>query len=250
MKFFTRLLAPKLSYDFLGKLLPWVAVAATVLLIYGLIGGLVLAPADYQQGDGFRIIYVHVPAAFLSLMVYAAMTVAALMSLVWRIKLADLAVQAAAPIGMVFTLIALVTGSLWGKPMWGAWWVWDARLTSELILLFIYIAIIALTYALQGVQQKSLLRNVFVLIGAINLPIIHYSVYWWNTLHQGATITVFGPSHIAPTMLKPLLAMIAGFVCLFLLAWFMRLRNLILWDARKSQWVQMTIAALKNNKKI
>jgi heme exporter protein C len=235
MKFLKKILSPKFCYDFLSTLLPWVACSSAVLIVYGLIGGLILAPADYQQGDGFRIIYVHVPAAFLSIMVYASMTFSALISLVWRIKVADFAVSAAAPIGFSFTLIALITGSFWGKPMWGTWWIWDARLTSELILLFIYIAIIALTHALQGAPSQSLLRNIFVLIGAINLPIIHYSVYWWNSLHQGATLSLSGPSHIAPAMLRPLLSMILGFICLFLLIWFMRLRNLILSHSHKNQ---------------
>src|SRR3989338_6459851 len=243
MLFLKRLLSPKYSYELLSAVLPWVTGVTVLLLCYGLLGGLILAPADYQQGEGFRIIYVHVPAAFLSLMVYGAMTVAALMNIVWRIKLADFAVKAAAPLGAAFTLIALVTGALWGKPMWGTWWVWDARLTSELILLFIYGAIIALDRALQGRHAQSILRNVFVLIGSLNLPIIHYSVYWWNTLHQGATLTFTGPSHIAPAMLKPLLVMIVGFIGVFLVAWILQLRNFIIVDARKSQWVKTLVSS-------
>ena len=241
--FFNRLLSPRHCYHFLGLVLPWIVGATTLLLLYGLIDGLIFVPADYQQGDGFRIIYVHVPAAFLSLMIYAAMSVAALLSLVWRIKLADFFVMAAAPIGVAFTFIALVTGSLWGKPMWGAWWVWDARLTSELILLFIYAAVIALDYALLGKRQQSLLRNMFVLIGALNLPIIHYSVYWWNTLHQGATLSLTGPSHIASIMLRPLLSMILGFTGIFMISCMMRLRNQLLWESRKSQWVKTLMDA-------
>jgi heme exporter protein C len=243
MKIFKKLLSAQVSYNFLGILLPWSACSALVLIIYGLIGGLILAPADYQQGDGFRIIYIHAPAAFLSLTIYAAMAFFALINLVWRIKLANFSVTAAAPIGFAFTLIALISGSFWGKPMWGTWWIWDARLTSELILLFIYIAVIALTHSLHELQPHSLPRNIFVLIGAINLPIIHYSVYWWNSLHQGATLTLRGPSHIAPAMLRPLLAMIIGFSCLFLMIWMMRLRNLILWDARKTRWVRFMAEA-------
>lgn len=238
MLFFKRLLAAKYSYELLNSLLPWLIVLTSISLGYGLLGGLIFAPADYQQGDGFRIIYVHVPAAFLSLTIYAAMAVAAAISLIWRIKLADLAVKAAATIGAAFTLVALITGSLWGRPMWGAWWVWDARLTSELILLFIYFAVIALEHALRGRRSQALLLNIFVLIGSLNLPIIHYSVYWWNTLHQGATLTLVGPSHIAPAMLKPLLAMLVGFMGLFLIGWILRLQNLIIFAARNNQWVK------------
>ena len=139
-KFFSQFLKFSYVYNFLNQCLPWVIFFTVVFLIYGLLGGLILAPADYQQGDGFRIIYVHVPAAFLSLLVYGFMGICAFVYVIWRIKLADLAAIAAAPLGASFTLIALITGSLWGKPMWGTWWVWDARLTSEMILLFIYLA--------------------------------------------------------------------------------------------------------------
>lgn len=237
MNAFKKLLLPQFSYQLLNKLLPWIIIIAVVTLGYGLIGGLVFAPADYQQGDGFRIIYIHVPAAFLSLLVYAALAFFAFINLVWRIKLADFAVSAAVPMGAIFTLIALVSGAFWGKPMWGAWWVWDARLTAELILFFIYSAVLSLEYALEGSSTRATLRNIFVLLGAVNLPIIHYSVYWWNSLHQGATLSLVGPSHIAHAMLWPLLAMIVGFTCLFLINWFIRLQNLILWHARKSRWV-------------
>jgi heme exporter protein C len=240
-RWFHRFAAPEYSYLWCNRLLPWFSLFATAVIIYGLYGGLVLAPADYQQGDGFRIIYVHVPSAFLSLMVYGVMSVAALVSLIWRIKVADLVVIAAVPIGASFTFIALVTGALWGKPMWGAWWVWDARLTSELILLFIYLAVMALNNALQGRNQQSSFRNIFVLVGSLNLPIIHYSVYWWNTLHQGATLSLVGPSHIAPSMARPLIAMIVGFMLLFGVILLLRLRHLILWECRKTKWVQLKI---------
>jgi heme exporter protein C len=249
MKFFKHLLSPKYSYALIGKIMPWLGGIATLMITYGLIDGLFIVPPDYQQGDGFRIIYIHVPCAFLSLMIYAIMAIAALLGLVWRIKLADSAVIAGAPVGAMATLIALVTGSLWGKPMWGTWWVWDARLTSELILLFIYIAIMSLSTGLANQSQQARLRNIFVLIGSLNLPIIHYSVYWWNTLHQGATLSLTGPSHIALVMLRPLLAMIIGLGCLFTVVGLMRLRNLILWESRKSQWVKLLVATKNNNKK-
>lgn len=229
--------APKNFYRLAQLLTPWFATASLLLFSYGLIGGLVLAPADYQQGDGFRIIYIHVPAAFLSMLVYVTMAVAAVISFVWRIKLADIVVTASAPLGAWFTVIALATGSLWGKPMWGTWWIWDARLTSELILLFLYIGIIAMKSASSDPKRTSKAVNLLVLVGVINLPIIHYSVYWWNTLHQGATLSKFAKPSIASDMLYPLLAMIAAF--LFYYGWILllRIKAEILWRERKSQWV-------------
>ncbi len=246
LKLINQLFSPKTTYYFLGALLPWFIAITIIILLYGLIDGLFLVPPDYQQGDGFRIIYIHVPAAFLSLMIYSLMTVAALIYLIWRIKIADIAIMSAAPLGASFTFIALITGALWGKPMWGTWWVWDARLTSELILLFIYIAVIALHYALMGKREQAVIRNIFVVIGAINLPIIHYSVAWWNTLHQGATISLFGKSHIAQVMLTPLLAMIIANAGIFAITWFINMRNALLWENRKTQWVQKDLTENSN----
>lgn len=236
--FVSHLASPKLFFERSGYWIPWLAVLAVVMFGYGLVGGLVLAPPDYQQGDGFRIIYVHVPAAFLSLMVYAFMAGAAAVSLIWRVKLADIVVTSSAPLGAWFTFLALVTGALWGKPMWGTWWVWDARLTSELILLFLYLGFIALQGAIVDQQQASRAGNILILVGVVNLPVIHYSVYWWNTLHQGATLSQFAKPSMASEMLYPLLAMIMAFVVYYVLVLLLRVRYEILWREQKAHWVQ------------
>jgi len=237
-QWFHRLSAPKYFYTFANKLIPWFAVMAVALFSYGLVGGLYFAPADYQQGDAFRIIYVHVPCAFLSLMVYVTMTMAALIAYVWQIKLADMLIKVSAPLGAWFTFLALATGAIWGKPMWGTWWVWDARLTSELILLFIYFGIIGLQSAIADNQVAARAVRIMVLVGFINIPIIHYSVYWWNTLHQGSTLKFFAASLIAPSMLHPLLAMIAGFSFYYGLVLLIGIKREILLREGKTQWVQ------------
>jgi heme exporter protein C len=234
----TKLSTPKNFYEFAGRLIPWLGIMCLGLMLYGLIGGLIFAPADYQQGDAFRIIYVHVPCAFLSMMVYSIMAAAACIGLIWKIKLADVIIAASAPLGACFTLLALITGSIWGKPMWGTWWVWDARLTSELILLFLYCGIIALRSAIPDKEQASRASAILLIVGIVNIPIIHYSVYWWNTLHQGDTLKLFGSSLIAPSMLHPLLAMIAAFIFYFFTVMLMRVRCEILERNQKSSWIK------------
>lgn len=220
----TRLASPKRFFYLIDKALPWLGVLFILSFGYGLIGGLILAPADYLQGDGFRIIYVHVPCAFLSLTIYAVMTYAAIAGLVWRFKLAPLIIRHSAPIGAAFTLLALITGSLWGKPMWGTWWIWDARLTSELILLFLYIGIMLFQSAIAEKRNGSRAVAILILVGFVDIPIIHYSVYWWNTLHQGATLTLFNRPAIDASMLYPLLAMIAAFVIYYVMILFFKMR--------------------------
>ena len=220
----TRLASPKQFFYLLDKAFPWLGLLFILSFGYGLIGGLVLAPADYLQGDGFRIIYVHAPCAFLSLFIYAVMAAAAFTGIVWRIKIAYLVIRHSAPIGMVFTLLALITGCLWGKPMWGTWWIWDARLTSELILLFMYIGIMLFQSATKFKRSSERTTAVLVLVGFIDIPIIHYSVYWWNTLHQGATLNLFAPSAIDNSMLYPLIAMIIAFLLYYAIVLFLRLR--------------------------
>ncbi len=236
--FLYKLASPKTFYRFSSTFIPLFSIFAVVLFTYGLIGGLILAPADYQQGDAFRIIYVHVPAAFLSMFVYGVMAFCALLSIVWRIKIADIVIKASCSLGASFTAIALVTGSFWGKPMWGTWWIWDARLTSELILLFWYVAVLALQHTLQTKTRGSEAIAWLVLVGIINLPIIHYSVYWWNTLHQGATLSKFAKPTIAPSMLYPLLAMIAAFLCYFFAIMFLRSRTELLKREAQNAWVK------------
>lgn len=212
---------------FASTLIPWLAGLTAVSLLYGLVGGLYLAPADYQQGDAFRIIYIHVPSAFLSLAVYVFMASCALCFLIWRVKLLDTLAAASASLGAWFTFLALVTGAIWGKPMWGAWWVWDARLTSELILLFLYLGYIALRNAIPDNEQKARASSVLAVIGVVNIPIIHYSVYWWNTLHQGATLSRLARPAIDEAMLYPLLAMIVAFFSYFAWVLLLRVRNVI-----------------------
>lgn len=236
--FISPLASPRSFYKLSGQLRPWISGLGAMLFGYGLIGGLLLAPADYQQGDGFRIIYLHVPSAFLSLFVYVFMACAALVNLVWRIKLTDAIIDASAPLGAWFTFLALITGSLWGKPMWGTWWIWDARLTSELILLFLYLALIALKAAIHEPSSASRAGNILLLVGIVNIPIIHYSVYWWNTLHQGATLSKFAKPEMAPSMLYPLLGMILAFMCYYFAVMLTRARTAVLWRERNSQWVR------------
>ncbi|CAG19361.1 Putative heme exporter protein C [Photobacterium profundum SS9] len=196
------------------------------------------APTDYQQGDSFRIIYLHVPAAMLSMGAYLSMAIAAFIGLVWQVKMSDMAAAAMAPIGAVFTFIALLTGAIWGKPMWGAWWVWDARLTSELILLFLYLGVIALHSAFDDQKTAAKAAGILAIVGVINLPIIHYSVEWWNTLHQGATISKFEKPSMDSSMLWPLLINVIGFGCFFGAVTLVRLRNEIIARESHRPWVR------------
>jgi heme exporter protein C len=235
---FYKFASPKKFYQVAGQLIPWLTVLLFLLLGYGLLGALILSPPDYQQGDAYRIIYIHVPSAFLSMFIYMTMAFCALLSLVWRIKLADVVLTVSAPIGAWLTFLALITGSIWGKPMWGTWWIWDARLTSELILEFLYLGAIALRMAILDREQAGKATAILVLIGSINIPIIHYSVYWWNTLHQGATISRLARPAIAPSMLYPLLAMIMGFIIYYFLILLMRARTELLYRERRSTWVK------------
>ena len=235
-------LSPKTFYASTTPLVPWLTLAFALCFSYGLIDGLFFAPADYQQGDGFRIIYVHVPSAFVSMAIYLSMAIAAFITLVWRVKVAAICMSCSAPIGAWFTFLALVTGSIWGKPMWGTWWIWDARLTSMLILLFLYLGFIALQSVITDQQSRERASAVIAMVGVINLPIIHYSVIWWNTLHQGPTISQFAKPAIAPAMLHPLLAMIAAFMLFYGLIVLLRMRNLIVLREIKSQWVQEMFA--------
>lgn len=199
--------SPPTFYRFAGKLRPWAMGLALLFGAIGLYGGLVLAPPDYQQGDAYRIIFIHVPSAWMSMFVYAVMGVSGFIALVWRLKLAEVVAMESAPIGAAFTFITLVTGSLWGKPMWGTWWTWDARLTSELVLLFLYLGVIGLYHAFEDRRQGARAASFLAIIGVINVPIVHYSVVWWNTLHQGTTVNLFGHSKMPWEMLWPLLAM-------------------------------------------
>ena len=219
---------PARFMSFSGKLLPWIAVASAILIAVGLYLGLFLAPRDYQQGDTVRIMFVHVPAAWLAMMAYGSMAACSVVSLVWRHPLADVAAKSAAPLGALFTALALITGSLWGKPMWGAWWVWDARLTSFLILFFLYLGYIALLNAIDDEVRAGRAAAVLALVGVVDVFIVKYSVEWWNTLHQGESIFRSGGPLIAPVFLWPLFAMALGYTLLFFALWMVRIRTEIL----------------------
>jgi heme exporter protein C len=208
-----------------------------VLVVTGIYGGLVLAPPDYQQGDSYRIIFIHVPAAWMSLFIYVVMAVCGIVTIVWRMKLAEVVLICSAPIGASFTFLALATGSIWGKPMWGTWWVWDARLTSELILLFLYLGVIGLHNAIEDKRVAARAVAILAIVGVVNVPIIHYSVEWWNSLHQGATIMKFDRPSIHWSMLIPLLLMALAFQVYYALALFQSCRGELLKRERNSKWV-------------
>lgn len=237
-----QLAIPERLYGICGRCIAPAALLSALLLVVGCIWGFGYAPADYQQGESYRIMYLHVPAAIWSMGIYASMAIAAFIGLVWQMKMAENAVMAMALPGAVYTFIALVTGSVWGKPMWGTWWVWDARLTSELVLLFLYVGVIALYNAFDDRRLAGRAAGLLVLVGVLNLPIIHFSVQWWNTLHQGSTNM---QQTIDPSMRMPLRLTIFGFLFLFIALTLMRLRNIILHQERRRPWVVL----LANGKK-
>lgn len=230
--------SPMNFHALVNKLAPWLGRAAVLLFAFGLYGAFFHAPADYQQGESFRIIYVHVPSAWMSMFIYMTMAGAGAAGLIWKTKVSDAIARSCAPLGASFTFLALATGSLWGKPMWGAWWVWDARLTSELILLFLYLGYIALQSAIDDRRMAARAGAVLALVGVVNIPIIHYSVEWWNTLHQGPTITKLDTPSIHIDMLIPLLVMIVAFMCYFFALMLVRARCEIIEQERNSKWVQ------------
>jgi heme exporter protein C len=237
-RWFYLLSSPKTFDAFAEKMVPWFKGLGVLFLVLGFGWGLFFVPPDAVQGDAFRILYVHVPCAFLSMGLYAFMGFLSILLLVWRIKLAGVMLHAVAPLGALMAFIALVTGSIWGRPTWGTWWIWDARLTSELILFFLYCAIIAMSSVFREKERGDPLIAILVLVGLVDLPIIHYSVYWWNTLHQGASITLFSKPKIHPSMLYPLLSTLLGFI-LYNACYALRgAQQLVLIRHRRQQWVQ------------
>jgi len=208
--------------------LPWAVAATVVLLAAGLYFALFASPADYQQGESVRIMYIHVPAAWMALFVYTGIALASAVALIWRHPLADIAARAASPIGAGFTFLALASGSLWGKPMWGTWWVWDARLTSVLILFFLYLGHIALARAFDDPVRGARAAAILALVGFVNIPIITFSVDGWNTLHQPASILRFGGPSIDPSMLLPLFLMALGFTGFFVVVLLLRMKTELL----------------------
>jgi heme exporter protein C len=226
-----------------GILIPWFAWIAAVAAAAGLVGGLVLAPPDYQQGEGYRIIFVHVPAAVLSTMAYAVMATASGVGLIWRMNVAHAVAASCATIGAWFTVVALATGSLWGRPMWGTYWAWDPRLTSELVLLFLYLGYLGLRGAIDDGARADRACAVLALVGVINLPIIHYSVDWWNSLHQGHTVLKFGKASMPPSMLVPLLLMMLAFTMYFGAIMLVRARGEVLRRERSARWISEATGA-------
>ena len=220
-----------------NALLPWCAGLAAVSIALGLYLALFVAPPDYQQGESVRIMYVHVPAAWMALLVYSSMAAASAVALIWKHPLADLTAKAAAPIGACFTFIALATGALWGQPIWNTWWVWDARLTSMLILFFLYLGYIALSNAFEDPARGARAAAILALVGFVNVPIIKFSVDWWTTLHQPASVIKIGTPSIHASMLVPLFLMALAFTGYFLTVLILRLRSEIL--ARKIRSIQL-----------
>ncbi len=211
-----------------AAMLPWCVGATALLLAGGLVLALVVSPPDYQQGEAVRIMYVHVPAAYLASLAYVVVALASATTLIWRHPLADIAAQEAAPLGAGFTLICLITGSLWGEPMWGTWWVWDARLTSVLVLFFLYLGYIALVHAFDDPTRGARAGAILALVGVVNLPIIKFSVDWWSTLHQPESIFRLGGPTIAAAMLWPLAVMALGFTLFFITLLLVRMRGRLL----------------------
>ncbi|MBW8446489.1 MAG: heme ABC transporter permease [Arenimonas sp.] len=227
---FSELANPTRFLALSGRILPWLAGLTALLFAVGLYMSFT-TEGDYQQGDTVRIMYVHVPAAWLAMMCYSVMAVSAIGTLVWRHPLADVSHKAAAPLGAAFTLISLITGSLWGKPMWGTWWVWDARLTSVFVLFLMYLGLIALNRAMDDASKAARLSAVLILVGFVNIPIIKFSVEWWNTLHQPASVMRMDGPTIDPEFLWPLLVMAIAFTLLFFTLHLMAMRNEI-WRRR------------------
>jgi heme exporter protein C len=235
---FYRLGSPRWFYETSGRWLPWIGTATFLLLSVGLVWGLGYAPQDAKQGNSFRIIYLHVPVSVLALAGYYLMAIAGAIGLVWRMKLSYMVMKSAAPIGAALTFLALFTGAIWGKPTWGTYWVWDARITSMLILLFLYLGVLALKYAFQNEEAGSKASAILALVGTINIPIIYKSVDWWYTLHQPATIKFTSAPSMHPDMFQPLLVMIVAFYFFYALALILFTRAEIVRRERDAIWVR------------
>lgn len=230
--------SPKWFFQKTNTLVFWFGYLALILLVVGTIWGLAFAPEDFKQGNSFRIFYIHVPAAILAQSIFMAMAISAAVGLIWRMKLAHVFVQVAAPIGASITLLALFTGAVWGKPTWGTWWVWDARLTSTLVQFFLYLGIISLYQAIENRDTASKATAIACLVGIVNLPIIKFSVNWWNTLHQPATFKLTESPSMPPEMWVPGLVMVIGFYMFFAFTATLRMRSEIIEREKGSAWVK------------
>ena len=237
-RWFHRMASPRWFYRFARRWQPWFGWSSLLLLLVGAVWGLAFAPPDYLQGNSFRIIYIHVPAAILAQSGYLLMALAGGIGLIWRIKLAEMVARSCAPIGASFTFLALVTGAIWGKPTWGTWWVWDARITSMLILLFLYCGVIALQSAIDNATTAARAAAILALVGVVNIPIIKYSVEWWHSLHQPATFRLTEKPAMPMEMWLPLLVMVVGYYLFFAAALLQRTRCELVERERKSRWVK------------
>ncbi len=235
--------SPQIFFPIAGKLIPWFATIAAILGAIGLYIGFFVAPTDHQQGDAYRIIYLHVPAAWMSMFIYVVMAFWAAVGLAFNTRLSSMMASALAPTGALFTFLALWTGSLWGKPTWGTWWVWDARLTSELILLFLYIGFMALQASIDEPRRADRAGGILALVGVINVPVIYFSVQWWNTLHQGSSINMKSAPTMAMTMLLGMLIMALAFWAYTLAISLSRLRCIVLERERHTDWVKETVGS-------
>ncbi|MBT5387326.1 MAG: heme ABC transporter permease [Porticoccaceae bacterium] len=235
---FHRLGSPRWFYETTGRWLPLLWAVTLALLVVGLVWGLLYAPQDAKQGNSFRIIYLHVPVSFLALAGYYIMAIAGAVGLIWKMKLSYMVMKSAAPLGAALTFLALFTGAVWGKPTWGTYWVWDARITSMLILLFLYLGVLALQYAFHSQDTGNKASAMLALVGTVNIPIIYKSVDWWYTLHQPATIKLTSAPSMHPDMFKPLLVMILAMYCFYALVLILNTRVEILQRERKTGWVR------------
>jgi heme exporter protein C len=236
---------PRNFYPLAGKMVPWFMGLAIILTVIGLYISFFVAPSDYQQGESYRIIFIHVPAAWMSMFIYVVMATYAAIGLIWNIKLSDMMAGALAPTGAMFTFLALWTGAIWGKPTWGAWWVWDARLTSELILLFLYLGFLSLRAAIDDPRRASRASGLLALVGVINVPIIYYSVKWWNTLHQGASISPSKGTSMAVSMFTAMMVMVFAFWMYTIAIVLLRVRSDILEREREAAWVMEEVRESK-----
>ena len=237
--------APSRFYRLAGRLVPWFWGAAILLSLAGLYVGFAIAPTDFQQGDAYRIIFIHVPAAWMSMLIYVVLAFWAAWGWMFNARLASMYARALAPTGAMFTFIALWTGALWGKPTWGTWWVWDARLTSEFILLLLYLGYIALTEAIDDPRRSANAGALLALVGVVNVPVIYFSVIWWNTLHQGATISMTTAPKMATTMLTSMLLLTLAFWAYSFAVVFTRTRAIVLEQEADTEWVRVLAAGAK-----
>ena len=233
--------SPPLFYKWSTKILPWLFISAILILGIGLFWGLLFAPTDYKQGDVYRILYIHVPSAILGQSIFMFMAFCGFINVIWRAKIYGMMLKSAAPIGVSFTLLALVTGSIWGKPTWGTWWVWDARLTSTLILFFIYAALIGLHSTIEDKTKADRAVSILSIVGLAIIPVIKKSVDWWQTLHQPSTFTITSSPSMSPDMYQPLLLCLIGFYLFFALLLTLNLRNEILERERTKNWVKQLL---------